>query len=238
MIRNWKTLALYSLLAMAPVATPASVVAGGADEKAQKRFDETLISMNEAIKALNAATQGIGELRKDIRASQTDIENLKTTAVKLRADADGSATRLEDLQKLINNLDAEVKHLRKRVNDSSLPSLPPSTDKASLDELKRQLVSIEQAILRLQPAEPSSRVALSPPAPTGKVVLTNLYNEELLFVINQKAHRVPPGAAVNMEVPAGTVVYEVISGRHGLVRPRTTTNLPANETFTLTAAFP
>jgi polyhydroxyalkanoate synthesis regulator phasin len=235
MIRNWNTLALYSLLARAPVAAPTPVVAGGGlDEKTQKRIDGMLSSIDEAIKALNKATDGIGELRKDIRATQTDMENLKTAAVRLRADVDGSAGRIDDLQKLINNLDAEVKHLRKRLNDSSF-SPPPSADKASLDELKRQLASIEQAIRNLRPAEPTARVALSPPAATGKVILANMYNEELLFVINQKQHRVPPGAVVSIEsVPAGNLLYEVISPTWGQ-RARNTTSLPANETFTLTA---
>ncbi|MCI0680952.1 MAG: hypothetical protein L0Y71_02510 [Gemmataceae bacterium] len=234
MIRNWKTLALYSLLAVAPVATPTPLAAaGGVDEKTQKRIDEMLTTMNEAIKALNQATQGIGELRKDVRGVQTDIDSLKTAAVKLRADVDGSATRVDDLQKLIGNLDAEVKYLRKRVNDSGVPSGRPTTDKASLDELMKQLSSIEQAILKLKSAEP--RVSLSPPAATGKVILANMYHEELLFIINGKRHRVPPVTVSAIEaVPAGTLTYEVLSPTWG-ERARSTTNLPANETFTLTA---
>lgn len=236
MIRNWKTLALYSLLAVAPVAAPMPAAAADVDEPTQKRIDGMLSTMGDAIKALNLATQGIGELRKDVRATQTDIENLKTTAVKLRADVDGSGTRMDDLQKLINNLDAEVKYLRKRLNESSVPSALPSLDKASLEDLKRHLISIEQAILRLKPAEPESRVALSPPAPTGRILLSNLYNEELLFVINQQKLRVPPGTAVPLEaVPAGPFTYEVMSPTFGLVRARTAATLPANETFTLTA---
>src|SRR5262245_50866150 len=59
MIRTWKTLTLYSLLAVAPVVTPTPAVAGGGDEKQQKRIDEMLGLMSEAIKSMNSVSQGI-----------------------------------------------------------------------------------------------------------------------------------------------------------------------------------
>ena len=238
MIRTWKTLALYSLLAVAPVAAPPPVAAaGGADEKLQKRIDDMLGLMGEAIKSMNSVSQGIGEVKKDVKAVQNDVENLKSVAVKLRADVDGSATRIEDLNKLIGNLQADVSFLKRQVARQANSDHGSSFDKAALEELKKQLVSIEQAIVKLRPAEPTTpRIALSPPAATGRVILANMHYEEMLFLINQKAHRVAPGAVVAVDsVPAGALTYEAISPTWGLVRARTTHNLPANETLTLTA---
>ncbi|GEM_PF-6265946 len=239
MIRTWKTLALYSLLAVTPVVAPTPAVAagGGADEKLQKRIDDMLSLMGEAIKSMNSVSQGIGEVRKDVKTVQTDVENLKGVAVKLRTDVDSSATRIEDLNKLIGNLQADVSFLQRQLAKQVTSGNGSALDKAALEELKKQLVSIEQAILKLRPAEPTtSRIALSPPAATGRVILANMYHEEMLFLLNQKAHRVAPGTVVTVDsVPAGMLTYEAISPSWGLVRPRTNHNLPANETLTLTA---
>jgi hypothetical protein len=97
--------------------------------------------------------------------------------------------------------------------------------------------SIEEAIRKLRATEPTTgRIALSPPPSTGRVVLSNMYHEVMLFVINDKSHRVAPGAmAVLDNIPAGALSYEAISPTWGLVRARSTATLPANETFTLTA---
>jgi uncharacterized protein YoxC len=234
MIRTWKTLTLYSLLAVAPVVTPTPAVAGG-DEKQQKRIDEMLGLMSEAIKSMNSVSQGIGEVRKDVKAVQSDVDNLKGAAVKLRADVDGSAVRLDDLNKLIGNLQADVSFLKRQLAKAATQENGAPADRAAVEELKKHLVSIEQAILKLRPAEPTtSRVALSPPAATGRVILANMYHEEMLFVINQKTYRVAPGGIVPLESPAGAIEYEVVSPTWGQ-RARSRTNLPPNETFTLTA---
>ena len=75
----------------------------------------------------------------------------------------------------------------------------------------------------------------SVPTSTGRVVLVNLYPEELLFRINDKNYRVAPGTNLPVEnVPAGTFTYEVISGFYGLLK-HSTSPLASNETFTLTA---
>lgn len=235
MIRNWKTLALYSLLAVAPVVTPTPAIAGGGDDKQQKRIDEMLGLMSEAIKSMNSVSAGIGEVRKDVKAVQNDVDNLKSVAVKLRADVDGSANRIDDVNKLIGNLHADVSFLKRQLAKQVTQENGSSADKNALDELKKHLVSIEQAILKLRPTEPTtSRVALSPPAAMGRVILANMYHEEMLFVINQKTYRVAPGGILPLESPAGTIDYEVLSPTWGQ-RARSRTNLPANETFTLTA---
>ena len=217
MIRTWKTLALYSLIAMAPVAAQTPVAAGStADDKLAKRIDDLITLMNDAVKAINTASKGMDGVKLASVAVHTDVDRLKT--------------RIDDLEKLIKNLHAEVAYIGKKIPENST-----AADRASLDELRKQLASIEQTILRLRVPESPTRIALSPPAPTGRVILANMYHEEMLFIINDKTHRVLPGAVLPLEsVPAGSVRYEVLSPTWGM-RARSTTNLPANETFTLTA---
>lgn len=227
MIRTWKTLALYSLLAVAPVAAPAPVIAGSGDDKTpktsdrlEKRLDDLVTLMTEAVKGINAVTKS--------------ADDAKMTHLKLRTDLDSAKTRIEDATKLLDNLQADIKFLQRRAIEANGS---PTTDKAGLEELRKRLGSIEDAIAKLRPADSiSSRVALSPPSPTGRVVLTNMHYDDVLFVINQKPYRLTPGAAVTIDaVPAGALTYEAISQPWGVVQPRTNRNLLANETFTLTA---
>jgi len=222
MIRNWKTLALYSLLAMAP----APAIAGGGDDKTpknndklEKRLDDLVTLMTEAVKGINAVTK--------------NAEDAKTTHLRLRTDLDSAKTRIEDVQKLLENLQADIKYLQRRAMEANGA---PATDKAGLEDVRKRLGSLENAIAKLKtPDSTASRVALSPPSPTARVVLTNMHYEEILFVINQKSHRLAPGAAVTLDAPAGVLTYEAISPTWGLRQPLTSRNLAANETFTLTA---
>ena len=134
MIRSWKTLTLYSLLAVAPVVTPTPAVAGGGDEKQQKRIDQMLGLMSEASKSMNSVSQGIGEVRKDVKAVQSDVDNLKSVAVKLRADVDGSAGRIDDLNKLIGNLQADVSFLKRQLAKAATQENGAPADRAAMVE--------------------------------------------------------------------------------------------------------
>jgi hypothetical protein len=69
---------------------------------------------------------------------------------------------------------------------------------------------------------------------TGQMFLANAYGEDMVFIINQKPYRVPPGVTVPLVAPAGVVNYEIVSPTWG-VRARNMVNLPPNETFTLSA---
>jgi hypothetical protein len=72
-------------------------------------------------------------------------------------------------------------------------------------------------------------------AGVGRLVLSNLYMEDMLFIINGKAHRIAPGETMPIETfPAGPVTYEIVSPTWGL-RARRTTTLAAGEKMTLTA---
>ena len=98
-----------------------------------------------------------------------------------------------------------------------------------LEEIRSRLEQIEKSL-----KNGTSRVAMTPPA-TSRVLLVNLYPEELLFTVNGRPYRVPPNATMPLEgqMP-GALSYEVVSPTWGL-RAANTTTLRPNETFTLTA---
>lgn len=241
MIRTWKTLALYSLLAVAPVAAPAG--AGGQDDaaKLQKKLDDLSKLLDTTAKAINSAGERIDAMKADVGKIQKDVGDVKKevgevkTAVLAGDVALGKTnTKVEDVEKQLGNLQADVNFLKRELA-KQVTAVSPALDRANMDELKKHLVAIEQAILKLRTAEPTTnRIALSPPAPTGRISLVNMYHEEMLFVINQKTHRVAPRSVVHLDaVPAGAVTYEVLSPTWGL-RDAKARNLSANETFTLT----
>jgi hypothetical protein len=224
MLRTWKTLALYSLIAAAPMNLPVAAQAGEDKDKLEKR----LASLETLIKDVNKALETV---TKSLDGIRTDVTGLRSAGVLVRKDADSLGARLDDLEKLLGNAQSDIRHLLRQKNSTP----PDPIDKAGLEEIRRQLAAIETA-LRLRGAELSSgRIALSPPATTGRVILSNMYHEDILFVINDKAHRVAPGSIATLDnIPAGSLRYEAISPTWG-VRARSTASLPANETFTLTA---
>jgi hypothetical protein len=126
----------------------------------------------------------------------------------------------------------ELEDLKK----SERPSLSP-VDKASLDDLKDRLAGIEQHLNKMQI---QTRTALSPsPAASGRITLTNLYNDKLLFVINGRDFTILPGQSQTVEgVPPGPFMYRVFSPQHGWVGEPQTRTLAANQTYTLSAALP
>jgi hypothetical protein len=237
MMRNWKTLTLCSLMTTAIfVQTPAPVAAGGKEK--DKSLIERIDSLQETIKkSFEGVSADIGTIKTDLAAQKSDLkeirddmDTLKTDGLKYRADLSDANMKIKLMQATLKEIRADLDGLRTR------EPLPKSgLDKTSIDEIKVTLANIEQAILKLQPS--SNRIALSPPSSpaTGRVMLVNVYPEELLFVVNQKTYRVAPGATMPLDgVPAGVLNYEVISGTWGL-RARSTTNLAPGETFTLTA---
>jgi hypothetical protein len=220
MLRNWQTLALCSLLTTTVfVQVPAPAVAQEPKEKdqsLQERLERLATAIDLNFKALKAE---IGELNK----------KLTDDAVKQSLEVNKAKEKINNIETALGEIQRDLLALWKRVE------MPAGTDKAAMDGIKSKLETIEQAVLKLQPT--TKQISLSPPVapPSGRVMLINLYGEELLFIVNQKPHRVPPGATMPLEnLPAGPLTYEVFSQFWGL-QPRRTTNLAANETFTLTA---
>ena len=224
MLRNWKTLALCSLLTTTVfVQVPAPAVA---DDKA---ILERIESLQKTIKdSFDGVQTDIKGLKQEFGSQKDALKKIKDDMIEQGL---GLNRKVKDLESALDLIRADLDALRKR----DLFSDKAGIDRSGVEDIRTKLGSIENALLKLQPS--TSRTSMSPavPASTGRVVLVNLYPEELLFVVNQKTYRVAPGANLPIEsVPAGPLAYEVISGTWGL-RARNTTPLAPHETFTLTA---
>jgi len=282
MMRNWKMLALCSLLA---AAAPQPVVQAG-EEPDVKRLDRAQppVPTNEDAKAilkgLDSLRMSIDALSKKLDAPPPVVTNAAPAAgnhdvlieirrlekaignhiEKINADLKaeiaalqseqlkqkveqqalkGMKSKVEAIEEDVAALHNEVKKLRKQLLvEPTIPALP-GADKG-LDDIRGRLNAIEQALQRLVPAGPSTsnRIALSPPINegiAGRVMLVNLYSEDILFTVNNQVHRVEPGRTKQLDaVPAGTLTYEVISPTWGRRAFRTTTLSP-NETLTVSA---
>ncbi len=230
MIRTWKTLALYSLIAMAP--TPA--LAGGQEAKKQEAAEDQAKLIRDLVKWTETAGTALDGLKRDITKIQEEVTTLKGTRLTADVDAGKVATKIDSLERQLGYLQADVAFLKREMSKQAASG---SGDKLGVEELRRQLIDIQQALARLNTSESTSkRIALSPPTNTARVVLTNTHYDSILFLVNQQMHRLAPGSSVVIEsVPAGTVTYEAISPVFGVVQPPTNRTLAPNETLTVTA---
>ena len=235
MLGNWKTLALYSLMtATVAVQVPAPAAAQDKDIKA---LVERLDTLHEIVKkGFEGVAADVTTIKADLKRIRDDLDVVKDDGLKQRLDLANANTKIKTVELALDKIKTDLETLRSRE-----PAVArPAVDKASVDEIKLKLGAIEQAILKLQPS--TKRIALSPPTATppttGRVVLLNMYPEELLFVVNGKTYRVGPNSNVPLDnIAAGPLSYEVISGTYGL-RAQNTVNLVPSETFTLIALIP
>jgi len=211
MLRNWKSLELATLLAAAFTAQPVLFAGeGGKKDVDAKAVLERLEIMHKATaKTLGEITKDLTFLKGDHVVMQEELKN-----------------KIGKVEEKLAKLQSDLEKLKKQD-----PSINP-IDKANFEEIRNRLGQIEQTIAKMQAP---SRIALAPPN-TGRIMLVNLYPEELLFVINGRTYRVPANRTMPLEShPAGTFTYEVIAPRfYGRVAQKTST-LDPNETYTITA---
>jgi hypothetical protein len=219
MIRNWKTLTMYSLLSAAAVAfAPQPAVVFATEENQPAKADKLSDADKDAIADI---------LRKELKKLEDGVlatlqKRVDTLEGKL------SALQLEQLGHKIL-----IDQLTKRLDAASAS---PVVDKAMMDTLK----AIQDGIAKLAPAEKRSSAYPPNGAATnmGRVMLVNQYSDELLFIVNGVGHRLPPQTSKLVEnIPVGALGIEVFSTRFGVFSRRATT-LAGGETFTLTANPP
>jgi hypothetical protein len=246
MMRNWKTLAMLSLLSLAALAMVQMPVSAGA---AQKDAPATLDDVQKTLRALvdrvgtienrklsNAEHEAIAELfRSEIkRLEQGVLADLKKSVDKLNSDV--GALQAEQARQKVQ-LEA-YKVLVEELNRKLANPPAPSVDKIYMEDLRITLKSINETIARLGPTE--KRISTYPPNGTppavGRMVLVNMYHEDLLYIVNGTPHRVAARSSRVLDgIPLGTVRYEVFSERWGVL-DRQAIVLGSGETFTLTAA--
>lgn len=234
MIRNWKSLAMISLLSAASVTLAPPPMVFAQDDKIVEAVKAEIKKLeNGALSELDKKIKSVGtdvqEINKKIGTLQLDVSTLQGHYLNHKIE-------LEKQRKDLELLSAEVHSLKKRLLADAGPS---GADRAAFDEMIKTMKAIQESLAKLGPTE--KRVMMSPPTngsslTSGKVMLVNLYTEDLLFLVNGAPFRVPAGRSRLVEnVPIGNVQYLVHSARWGTLENRSTT-LGPGDTFTLTAA--
>ncbi len=250
MIRNWKTVSMYSLLvAAASLAPPPVVVQAqedkgivdktGALQKLQKSVDALIERIDKLEKKPVTDKDAIAEvfraelkkledgalddIRKDMKKIRGDLSTVQAEQIRQKRDIDDLNTQLDSLRK-------------KMLAAGSAPMQTPAIDKAFMEEFHSSMRALKDAIARLGPTkERTSAYPNGATATTGQVVLVNMYNEDLLFILNGNGYSVPANSSkIVQAVPTGALSYQVHSERWGTLGNRLT-SLAAGDTFTVTA---
>jgi hypothetical protein len=225
MMRNWTTLKLSALMAVALAVTPAP--AAGPTELGQDDLKPLKDSMDVLTKKLDAMN---ASLSKAFEGLEVDLKKIKNEIKAVREAGEAAQLTLETHKGALQTLETQVAKLRLDMDKLHGRKALYPQEQLSLDEIKSRLAQIETALAKM--AEP--RTSYSPPVNVGRIQLVNMYGEEMLFVINGKGYRVAPFATATLEgQPAGAFTYEVISGTYGL-RARNSPLLEAGKTYTIT----
>ncbi len=249
MIRNWKTLTMYSLLTAANIVIAQPIFA----QEGKDNTDELKKSIDKLIKRIDALEQKPTDetaIAKAIAAELKKLENGMLTEIKKSIDQtnlDVSAVQTEqqrqkkllvDQKFLIDLLTGRVDSLEKKLIAGGAPATP-AVDKAFMEEFRFTMKSLQDTLAKMGTIE--RRTMLSPPengingAKLSRIMLANHYNSELLFIVNGVGHRLPAQSTKLLEnVAPGTLTYEVFSTQFGVLERRTA-NLVGGDTFNLTA---
>ena len=276
MIRNWKTLTLYSLLSAAAVVyvpqPTIALAAGNGDSKkddAIKDLSKQIEKLADRIKALEekkpepvdyvainkSIASGFKELREDI------LSQLKMRFETIREEVKGVSENVDKIHKdvatikddqiklqrqlatqkiLIDQLGDELLALQKRKQVvGSSPTETSGVDKASLDEIRTRLNSIQDTIAKLAT---KTQISMSPPTngstnitsrSMGRVVLRNSFSREVAFIVNGVVYRVPPSFHTIIDVPSGLMRYEFFAD--GSLLDRGEMTVTSGESIDMTA---
>ncbi len=198
------------------------------------KLDKTIRSqfngVNETLQTLTTDVQG---LKKSIAEVKADVVALQGEQLKQKLQIEAAKTQID----LVNEQIAKLQKRSVAVEPGPIDPKTPIVEKANLEDIRLKLGSIEQAILKLAPGK--DRIAMSPPTTpptnTGRVMLVNMYTEDMLFIVNGRTFRVAPSSSRALDaVPTGTLTYEVVSPTWGQ-RSNDRTILGTNETFTISA---
>jgi hypothetical protein len=258
MMRNWKTLTMFSLLTAATYAyVPPPLFAGEQNPGKINGIEELQNSIKELTKSVRAlenkklsATDQetiaetvrteikklengpLADLKRDLGTVKTDVTGLLSEQAKLKAELEGQKL-------LIKILGEDIVNLNKKLLAAG-SSTAPGVDKTFMEQFNSSIKMLNETIAKLGPTE--KRTSMSMPNATtsnlGRVVIVNLYTQDLLFTLNGMDIRVPARTTKTVEnIPVGSLRYSVFSDRWGVLQSQTTSLAP-NDTFTLTASNP
>jgi outer membrane murein-binding lipoprotein Lpp len=208
MTRTWKMLGLSMFLAAAVLAGPSTTA----------RADEAAPDLKDIARRI-----------KNIESAMVEIQRNADAILKEGLKYQALVGRISELEEKMGKMQTQLDALKKEGAPKERTSAYPPE---SIEEIQKRLAQIEDVLKRMGPAP---RVSRFPPNNAGRIVLTNQYPEEMLFIINGRENfRLAPGTSRVLEgFPAGTFTYEVVSPSWGS-RARKTTSLAANETYRIT----
>jgi septal ring factor EnvC (AmiA/AmiB activator) len=160
---------------------------------------------------------------------------LSATPALATAGTENENADIKDIKQRLETIEKGLTAIQKSIDAIKAQALNVNLMNARLNKLEEKMAGLQTTLEALQKQlkkQNTTQVSKAPPE-VGKIVLTNRYDEEILFIVNNTSYRLAPGtSSVLAEVPAGTITYEVISPTFGLVTRKTTT-LAANKTINI-----
>ncbi len=179
----------------------------------------------------------IGALRKDCQYMFQQVEAMKKVNGELRGE-------LGSVQKNNDTLQTQIAALQKKIDtlEQQRESFYPPLE---MENLKKQVAQLTEDLRKMEEAALKKTTAKSSPGPlaTSTLIITNDYNEDLVFLIKQSGYpdrveRVQPGAQLTLRGrPPGVVTCTVLRDNVGEVGT-TSVRLNPNKRSQITASFP
>lgn len=254
MKRNWKMLAMYSLMAVTSVTiAPPPIFT---QEPAKDNTDELKKAIDRLIKRIDVLEQKPTDEEAIARVMRTELKKLEngtladikknieqatTDVAAIQAEQRKQKKQLEDQKFLIDLLTGRIDSLEKKLlaGGAAPATATPAVDLKFMEEFRSSMKALQETLAKM--GTTTERRSMSPPengitsAKLGRVLIVNHYPQELLFTINGVGHRLPANSSKLVEnVPAGALNYEVFMRGLGIV-DRQITTLAAGDTFNLTA---
>jgi hypothetical protein len=207
MTRSWKMLGLQTVLAVALTSVPVPAKADTESKKGKTDIESRLKNLEDGLKELQ---EGADSFADGLRRSELKLTNVEG--------------KLKTLEKQVSRLIDALEALRKSLAPKGVTAAYPPD---ALEDIDRRLRRLERAVFT-----PRDREARKP-APVGRILLTNNFDDEITIAINRRLITLPPGTSRLLDGhPAGRFTYQVMwnGGTAGLKRRR----LAANETFRIT----
>jgi hypothetical protein len=207
MMRTWKTFGMKAILAAAFLAPPALAAA---DSDAPKTTDARLEEITKQLTRMETSLKEVGDLKSELAKVSREIGILQ-----------------RDLTLKVQQDQATQKDLSERID--------------KLERMAREEITRLNEDLRKLRAGPSTQSSLytpnqgpPPAAGSGRIRLVNDSFGTVTITLNGKPHTLPPRQSTLLEnQPAGRFTYDVQAEGFGVIRPPSTRELAANDTYTI-----
>src|SRR5438067_2032113 len=157
----------------------------------------------------------IGFLAVPARAAGPEEDDLKEAIKKLDAKINGL---IEAHNKMVKGLDADQKLTESDIKDlkTKLEKLEKYTTDAVTD-LSKRVDDLNRRIDKLTP--PGARISGTIDPTMGRLNLVNSWDFAVTFNVDNRRYVLAPQQQQVVDVPAGRVMYEIVSDGYGVIHP-------------------